>query len=196
MAYIETVPEDEAGGDVAELYESDRRAMGYVANYTKAFSLRPQVMRAWQGLSASIRSTMDLRRYELVTLAAARRLKSSYCSLAHGKILAERFLSPQQTARVVRDDPDAGLDTLDAAIVDFAGKVAADASSIAAADVERLRELGCSDGEVLDIVLTVAARCFFSTVLDATGSLPDAAFAALDDELRDALTVGRSIADA
>jgi hypothetical protein len=34
---------------------------------------------------------MDLRRYELATLAAAMRLRSSYCALAHGKELAERF---------------------------------------------------------------------------------------------------------
>jgi hypothetical protein len=32
---------------------------------------------------------MDLRRYELATLAAARRLRSSYCCLAHGRVLAE-----------------------------------------------------------------------------------------------------------
>ena len=37
-------------------------------------------------------------------------------------------------------------------------------------------------------MLAAAARCFFSTCLDATGILPDAAFAALAPELRDALT--------
>jgi hypothetical protein len=45
-------------------------------------------------------------------------------------------------------------------------------------------------------ILSAAARCFFSTVLDATGTLPDAAFADLDLDLRTALTVGRPIADA
>ena len=43
-------------------------------------------------MEETIAGGMDTRRYELATLAAARELRSSYCSLAHGKILAERFL--------------------------------------------------------------------------------------------------------
>jgi hypothetical protein len=39
----------------------------------------------------------------------------------------------------------------------------------------------------------VAARCFFSTVLEALGVEPDPAYRALDPELRAALTVGRPI---
>jgi hypothetical protein len=38
-----------------------------------------------------------------------------------------------------------------------------------------------------------AARCFFSTCLDATGTRADSAFAMLPPALRDALTVGRPI---
>ena len=37
----------------------------------------------------------------LATLAAARRLRSSYCSLAHGAILAERFVPPHAIASPV-----------------------------------------------------------------------------------------------
>ena len=66
---------------------------------------------------------MDLRRYELATLAAARRLRSSYCSLAAG------------------------------------------------------------------------ARCFFSKTLDALGVRPDADYNDMEPGLRQALVVGRPIAD-
>jgi alkylhydroperoxidase family enzyme len=55
----------------------------------------------WQQLNGAIKAGMDLRRYELATLAAARRLRSSYCCLAHGKILAERFGEP--VARIAAD---------------------------------------------------------------------------------------------
>ena len=58
-------------------------------NYERAFELRPAVCTAWQQLNGAIKAEMDLRRYELVTLAAARRLRSSYCCLAHGKVLAD-----------------------------------------------------------------------------------------------------------
>ena len=51
-------------------------------NYERAFEARPDVYTAWGELLAAIKTNMDLRRYELATLAAARRLRSSYCSLA------------------------------------------------------------------------------------------------------------------
>jgi hypothetical protein len=46
----------------------------------------------------------------------------------------------------------------------------------------------------MDVVLTAAARCFFSKTLDALGAEPDSAYWNLDPGLRDALTVGRPIA--
>lgn len=46
-------------------------------NHERAFAERPDVYAAWQQLNAAIKANMDLRRYELVTLAAARRLRST-----------------------------------------------------------------------------------------------------------------------
>jgi uncharacterized peroxidase-related enzyme len=194
MAFIETVPEDEAEGATAEWYAADLAEDGYVSNSTKAFGHRPAVLAAWVQLGRTIGGAMDPRRYELATVAAARVLRSSYCSLAHGKVLAERFLGPERTIALATGAVDA-LDPPDAEIVRFATLVARDPASVTAQDVERLRALGLSDEEVLDVVLAVAARCFFSTVLEALGVQADPAFRALDPELRDALTVGRPIAE-
>ncbi|HJW62348.1 MAG TPA: carboxymuconolactone decarboxylase family protein [Actinomycetes bacterium] len=194
MAFIETIPEDAAEGATAEWYAADRAEDGYVSNSTKAFGHRPAVLAAWVQLGGTIGGAMDPRRYELATVAAARVLRSSYCSLAHGKVLAERFLGPERTIALATGAVDA-LDPLDGEIVRFATLVARDPASVTAQDVELLRALGLSDEEVLDVVLAVAARCFFSTVLEALGVQADPAFRALDPELRDALTVGRPIAE-
>ena len=63
-------------------------------NYERAFAERPDVLAAWVQLNGAVKAGMDLRRYELATLAAARRLRSSYCCLAHGTVLAEQFGEP------------------------------------------------------------------------------------------------------
>ncbi len=47
-------------------------------NLEHAFTERPEVFDAWVQLNAAIKAGMDLRRYELATLAAAKRLRSSY----------------------------------------------------------------------------------------------------------------------
>ena len=204
MTFIETVPEAEATGAVQEMYETDRAVFGDLPNLTQAFSLRPEVYAAWRQLNGSIKAGMDLRRYELATLAAARRLRSSYCTLAHGSVLMKNaFLTPDALRELMEDtDADAHggaaaaaeLDPVDRAVMGLADKVADDATSVTQADVDKLRALGLSDTDILDVVLTAAARCFFSTCLDALGAAPDAKYAALDPAIRDALTVGRPIA--
>jgi alkylhydroperoxidase family enzyme len=162
-------------------------------NYERAYAQRPDVLAAWQQLNGAIKANMDLRRYELATLAAARRLRSSYCSLAHGSVLLERFGEP--VAAIARD-PAAVLDEVDVAVMRFAELVVDDASAIGEADHARLRELGLSDAEIMDVALAAAARCFFAKSVDALGVLPDASYRELDADVLDALVVGRPIADA
>lgn len=194
MSFLNTVPEDEAEGDVAELYEKDIERVGYLHNYSRTFSLHPAAYQAWRGLVASIAKPMDERRYELATFGVANHLRSTYCSLAHGQILVDKFLDPSVVEDLVENPDSAGLDDAETLIVQFAVKVADDASTITEADLDRLRTAGFSDRDIFDVVLAAAARCFFSKVLDATGTLADAVYNEMDPELRDALTVGRPIA--
>ena len=195
MAFIDTISEDEASGGVAKMLDAHRDQLGYVPNYARLFAQRPEVYAAWQQLKDSIAGEMDPRRYELVTLGAARALRSSYCALAHGKVLADRFLDSATVQALALDHTDAGLDEVDVAIMDLAAKVAGDTTAIAEADVQRLRDLGLSDAEIFDVVLAAAARCFFSKSVDALGVQPDAEFSELEPAMREALTVGRPIAD-
>jgi len=95
---------------------------------------------------------------------------------------------------LVDDYRTADLEPTDLAVMEIADKVAHDATAVTQADVDRLRTLGLTDGEILDVVLAAAARCFFSKTLDALGVEPDAKYAKLEPGLRDTLTVGRPIA--
>ena len=161
-------------------------------NYERAFAERPEVYAAWVQLNGAVKAGMNLRRYELATLAAARRLRSSYCCLAHGTVLLERFGEPVR--EIALDHRAAGLDEVDVAVMDLAERVVDDATAITDADLQRLRDLGLTETEIMDVVLAAAARCFFSKTLDALGVLPDARYRELEPELREALVVGRPIA--
>jgi len=194
MPYLQTVPPEEAAGEVKTMYDRDLATQGYVANYTRAFSGRPEVLHGWQALKNAITSRMDPRLYELATVAAATAIRSSYCSLVHGRILATSYYPAEKVMSLAADDVGDALDEADAAVVRFARKVAEDAEKITQEDVDELRHLGFSDADVLNVILAAAARCFFSKVLDATGTLPDAVLQEIPDQLRSALTVGRDIA--
>ena len=171
-----------------------RQNDGVPTNYERAFTERPDVLAAWGDLLRAIRANMDLRRYELATLAAAQRLRSSYCCLAHGKVLIEKFDEP--VLQIATDRTAAGLDEIDLAVMDLAELVVDDATSIGDEDLQRLRDFGLSDPEIMDVVLTAAARCFWTKTLDSLGVQPDASYRELDPELQEVLVVGRPIADA
>lgn len=78
MAFIQTIPESEATGKVREMYEHNLKKRGYVPNYTRLLSLRPEVMEAWGSLQEAIRANMSLRQWELVTITVAASLHCTY----------------------------------------------------------------------------------------------------------------------
>jgi alkylhydroperoxidase family enzyme len=163
-------------------------------NYERAFEVRPEVYAGWVQMNTAIKAGMDLRRYELATLAAARRLRSNYCALAHGTVLIEQYHEPVR--EIALDYRTAGLDEVDVAVMEFAERVVDDAASIGDAELQRLRDVGLSESEIMDVALAAAARCFFSKTLDAIGVHADAKYQELEPELREALVVGRPIAEA
>ena len=194
MAFINTIPEEQASDDVRRMYEENRKPEGYIPNYVLAFSHRPEVMSAWGNLLNVIKSKMDPRRYELVTLAAARTLRHSYCMLAHSLVLSEQFYTPEQLIRIATNYRTAGLAPADVAIMAYAEKVVRDATAITQADIDELNQHGYSDDEIFDITTAATVRCFFSKTLDALGVEPDEAYLALDEELHQTLAIGRLIA--
>ena len=149
-------------------------------------------------LNGSIRKHMDRRRYELVTIAAAREYRSTYCTAAHSKFLRDDC-GDEATMRAIAADPSgATLDATDRAVIDFAAKVARDASSITAADVGRAPRSG---PRATPRSSTSSSPCrhgaFFTKVLDALGVQADFQLGEMfDPELRGQVTVGRPIADA
>jgi uncharacterized peroxidase-related enzyme len=180
VAFIESIADIDAGPQ---------------SNMRSVFAHRPAVFAAWRQLLGAITAEMDERLYELVTLAAAGSLRSSYCSLAHGQVLLERHVSEAELLTLALDPDAAPLTPVESAAMRFARRVVEDATSVSAADVAELRELGLSDAEIFDIAAAAAVRCFFSKTLDALGVRPDARFGALEPGLRAALTVGRPIAE-
>ena len=194
--FIEVPDESALGADATEWYRRQRESWGYLPNYAAAFALRPDVAEAWNALNGSIRHHMDRRRYELVTIAAAREYRSTYCAAAHSKFLRDDC-GDEPTMRAFAADPSgATLDATDRAVVTLAAKVARDAASVTTADIEHVRAQGLGEDEIVDVVLAAAARSFFTKVLDGLGVQADFQLGqTFDADVRSQVTVGRPIAD-
>ncbi len=195
--FIETVPEDRAEGLLAAYYEQQRAAWGFLPNYAEAFSTRPEVAVAWGALNNAVRDRMDRRRFEIATIGAARALRSTYCTAAHSAFLRD-VCGDEPTMVTIAEDPSgAALSDQDRAVYEFAARVAQDAAAVGQSDIDRLRDLGLSEGNIADVVFAAAARCFFTRVLDGLGAQLDAETAStFAPEILASMVVGRSPAEA
>jgi len=193
--FIQTVGEDVAEGELADYYRQQRAAWGFLPNYAGAFASRPDVAQAWAALNATIRKTMDRRRFEIATIAAARALRSTYCTAAHSSFLRD-VCGDDATMRSIATDPTgAGLAGPDRAVYELATKIAADAAAVQQADIDRVRAAGLTDQEIADVVYAAAARSFFTRVLDGLGAELDVQTAeSFPEPVRDAMIVGRPAA--
>lgn len=187
MSILKTVPESEATGLVAELYDDDLRDLGYVPSHTKAMALNPEAVKAFEQLIRAVAGPMSKRRYELVTLAAAGAIGSQACRVAHSR-KSLKYMDEPEIAAVLRDFHDAGLSEAEVAMMEFAQKLSRDSSSMTDADSQRLRDLGFDDREIVDITLAAAARNYYSRALHALAVEVDVP-PDLSPELRSALKV-------
>jgi uncharacterized peroxidase-related enzyme len=192
MAFIDTIPDTEIDDEVRAMYERQASFWGFVPNYAKVFCYRPEIMRLWAQLQAGIKRSMSKRRYELVTFAAANALRSTLCSLAHGKTLTE-FFSSEDVQAIARGEAPADLTAAEAEMVRFARKVGRDASTVAREDVHRLKELGFSDAEVFDIAAAASARAFFSKLVESLGVSAEHSLLSLDQDFKRTMAVGRPV---
>ena len=179
---VPTVPEEEATGEVAAIYDEERESSGYIPTHARAMALNPAADRAFVALTRSVARPLGIRRYELVTLAAAHATGSRHCRLAHG-VKSLSVFDEAQLERIARDYRNAGLTDAEVEMMAFAERVATDADSL------RLRAAGFSDQEIVDIAIAASARVYLGRMLQALAVDVDEA-PSLSEPLRAALVSG------
>ena len=195
--FIHATSPAEADTARAAAYHAATTQFGFPPNWALALDGRPEARAGWQQLNAAIRGGMDRRRHELVSIAAARQIRSTYCAMARAWMLSDRLhLAPaEQLPQVLTDRANAAaLSDAHRAVMEFAEQVRA----------RRQRRhragrpgpaLGLSDVDVLDVVPAAAARCFFAKAIDALGAPADRPISdALGAEPSALLTVGKPVA--
>ncbi|NKB98749.1 MAG: peroxidase [Pseudomonadales bacterium] len=160
MAFINEATHATTDPHTQRVYARQTRAFGYLPNYAPLFSHRPEVIDRWSDLQKSMRANMSVRVFELVTLAAAIALKSSYCALAHSAALRKEF-SDKEIVGLVSGKHKSIVSEAEAAAMDYAAQVAKDANAVTISAIERLRKTGFSDAEIFDIAAVAAGRAFF-----------------------------------
>jgi uncharacterized peroxidase-related enzyme len=192
MSFIDTIPDTDIDADVRAMYARQEAFWGVVPNYARVFCYRPDIMRLWGQLQAGIKRSMDKRRFELVTFAASTALRSTLCSLAHGKALTQ-FISAEDVQAIVRGETPASLTAAEIEMMSFGRLVATDATSVTRADIDRLKQHNFSDAEIFDIAATAAARAFWTKLLESLGVEAEQTLRTMDTSFVETLSVGRAV---
>jgi uncharacterized peroxidase-related enzyme len=186
----ECAPDAEA----QRLFDDDVAELGYVMNVSRLWAYQPATVNHLFDLMGETYATehLSFRQRGILVTACASTLGDAYCSLAWGTKLAHK--SDAETAAGVLRGVDDRLSPEEHAMAQWARKVARDPNHTSAADVQDLRDAGYSDAQIFAMTAYVALRLAFSTVNDALGARPDAAFrTSAPEAVLGAVSYGRPI---
>jgi uncharacterized peroxidase-related enzyme len=191
--YLETIAEEDATGRIAEIYREQKVNFGFLMEADKCWTTRPDLLPLFEAFFKDIKAkfSLGMREWRLITLIAAKQLPSTYCSYVYGRLLVDTLGSKDAVLAVHHDFRNAGLSDQDVAMLEYAEKIAKNASKVIGADIERLRAVGFSDQQICDIALCASLRCFMSRFFDAVGASPEPPFFDSDETFRAAMTVGK-----
>ncbi|MEW5787133.1 MAG: hypothetical protein AB1899_04685 [Pseudomonadota bacterium] len=153
MTLINTISPESAQGEIAELYGQMQRQLGRVPAPFQMRSASPFLLRQQM---ANLGYYMQHPSLSMALLACVRMLVSQrgrcdYCIDFNAGLLINMLgWTPEQVAATRADVQAAPLPEKDKAMLAFVLKGVADAHAIQAADLDALRALGWSDGDILD----------------------------------------------
>jgi alkylhydroperoxidase family enzyme len=94
---------------------------------------------------------------------------------------------------IARDFRRAKLDVKDKAMLEYAEKITVTPSEVSERDVERLKQAGWSEVEILDIAAVTSYRNFITRIADALGVQLPEDYANLRKDYLYALMVGKKL---
>ncbi len=167
MPWIDVIDEQEATGDLAEVYAALAGKRGKVANIMKVHSLNPRAMQTHMELYMAIMfgsSGLKRETRELIAVVISSANGCDYCVNHHAEALNHYWKDEARLARLVKDYETAELPKEQLAVLGYALKLTRAPHDMTEADLEPLHEAGFSDRDVLEINLIVSYFNFVNRI--------------------------------
>ena len=191
MTFLEE-PAPSAGQE--RLYAADVADHGYVWDLTRVWAHQPEAKEQVMALFASTANAAGLtpRDKAVIVVAQAAAIGDSYCAAAWGKRLSD-WADPQTAVAALTAD-DEPFSEREQALAAWARTVARSPGSSTPQDIQRLRDAGFKEPQVVALTIFAGLRTAFSSINSALGARPDMALVeTLDPAVRKAVTWGRTL---
>jgi RNA polymerase sigma-70 factor (ECF subfamily) len=153
-----------------------RKSHGFVPNFFRAQTLRPDLLEAELEAMGKILLPEDVLtrvRKECILLAVSAANLNSYCVAMHCNLLRGLGMSAEEGDQIAVDHQGSDLPETDRALLDFAVKLGTQGSGFSRKDVVKLRRLGFSEEQILECAVVTALNNFSNTLQMGLGIKPD-----------------------
>ena len=172
MAYIETISEADATGELARWYQRAGNPDGTVDNVMRIHSLNVETLRThFEMYTATMHRPSPLSRAEreMVAVAISRLNGCDYC-LAHHRAGLERLVPKRPgLAEALAGGETGDLGPREAALVAFATALTVAPGRMGEADIAELRTGGLDDRAILDLAQVVGYFNYVNRIVTGLG---------------------------
>jgi alkylhydroperoxidase family enzyme len=167
---LRMIEEDEATGEVAQIYADIRREMGlaYIPNAAKAMAVSPAALGIFCDLTRSYnrRANLPQSLISMILYTIAKSSDCKYCS-ATNELACRTYGVDEDALETLVEDLPSFTPQRVRVIIEFALKVAHDRKNLVPEDYEKVRAQGISEAELVEIILIAAIGVLNDTVADA-----------------------------
>lgn len=175
--WIDAVEYEDADNELKQIYDKVMSPDGRLHNLYKAFSLRPHIIVPADDLYLAalhnVGNTLPGHFSELIGTYVAMRTGCDYAAAHHGHNYRHLAQNPERAAAVLeelaRDNLEECGTVAEVGALRYARKLCDQPAAMDKKDIERLKESGWDDGEILEIVQVVAMFSYFVRVINGIG---------------------------
>ena len=176
-AWVDTVAYEDAQEPLREIYDEVRGRRELPHNLYRAHSLRPQTIQASDQLYKSVLhcsdNTLPLWIAELASTYTAMLLKCDYAAVNHGANFCVLYGDHGQGEAILQtlreEKTPSSLDGKVLALLDYCKQLTLSPQSLVENDIQRLRDAGLDDAEIVEINQVCASFNYFARVLNGLG---------------------------
>jgi uncharacterized peroxidase-related enzyme len=172
LAWVKTVSEDNATGELKRAYELVVRTRGKISNIMRALSLNAGVLRLFVELYTTLvygRSGLSRGERETIALLISARNRCSYCATHHAEALRFYLKDDDQLQALKQSQLPQQMQPRTKAMVDYAMKLTDEPGNVTEEDLEELRKNGISESEILDVVVLASYMNFETRMASGLG---------------------------
>lgn len=154
MSWLRFPDEASLPTEVRELFGPPREKLGFVPNVLRNYALRPSHLLRWNDHYEELMkgdSGLSKAEREMIAVVVSVANSCTYCVAAHSAALRKLTKDPALADAIAADHATAPLEPRVRAMLDYASKLTLRPAEMAAGDVDRLRDAGWSDEDVMDI---------------------------------------------